>query len=382
MFSAQQLLEPISAAQPAGSDLAFSPELDAIAHARKFDDPSLDQGEWVTELKEADWGFVVDRSAALLATRSKDLRLAVWLTEAATYQHQLRGLAEGWRLLAGLCERYWDDGLYPESDGDHEQRIGNLAWILGRTPALLRTIPLTEGRGSAYSMADFEAARKAAANGSVQGDGPKLAEMETARRNSSAPFREALAADAAACVDALQAFEQAADARLGNDSPSFTPAREALQALIRALPPVAAPVAAGANGIAGMAGGAIPAPGYPDAAGMTGLGMPGFAGLAGAGAGVGGIGALAVAGAGGWDQPVAAPPPGVIASRTQAVALLRTVAQFFRQTEPHSPVSYFADKAADAAGQDLHAWLRSVVKDQASMEHIEELLGVKGRAQD
>ena len=74
MFSADDLLAPISAAQPCGADLAFSPDLDAIARARQFDDPSLEQGEWVTELKEADWGFVVDRCARLLAEQTKDLR--------------------------------------------------------------------------------------------------------------------------------------------------------------------------------------------------------------------------------------------------------------------------------------------------------------------
>ena len=56
--------------------------------------------------------------------------------------------------------------------------------------------------------------------------------------------------------------------------------------------------------------------------------------------------------------------------------LFRSVAQYFRQTEPHSPVSYFADKAADAGEQSLHQWLRSVVKDAGSLAHIEELLGV------
>src|SRR4051812_33943532 len=118
MFSAEQLLNPISADQPAGADLSFTPDLDAITLARKFDDPSLDQGEWVTDLKEADWDFVVKKCAALLETRSKDLRLAVWLTEAAAKKHQVRGLAEGFRVLSGLIEQYWDQGLYPESDGD------------------------------------------------------------------------------------------------------------------------------------------------------------------------------------------------------------------------------------------------------------------------
>ena len=59
------------------------------------------------------------------------------------------------------------------------------------------------------------------------------------------------------------------------------------------------------------------------------------------------------------------------------LAQLRAVAEFFRRAEPHSPVSYFADKAANAGEQDLHAWLRTIVKDPASMAHIEEMLGVR-----
>ena len=210
MFSAEQLLSPISPSAPSGEDLSFSTDLDAIAQARRFDDPSLDQGEWVTELKEADWDFVVRRCAALLQEKSKDLRLAVWLTEAGARTIGLRGLAEGFKLLAGLCRDYWDQGLYPESDGDdHDQRIGNLSWILGRTPTLLREIPLTDGRNGAYSTVDFETARKQAGaaggsnssssnSGGNGGGNPaaKLAEMETARRNNSAQFVEAFAADA------------------------------------------------------------------------------------------------------------------------------------------------------------------------------------------
>ena len=92
MFSADQLLHPIRPGQPCGDDLSFSPDLDAIGQARKFDDPSLDQGEWVTDLKEADWDFVERSCVSLLSTRSKDLRLAVWLAEAAAKRHGMRGL--------------------------------------------------------------------------------------------------------------------------------------------------------------------------------------------------------------------------------------------------------------------------------------------------
>jgi type VI secretion system protein ImpA len=78
---------------------------------------------------------------------------------------------------------------------------------------------------------------------------------------------------------------------------------------------------------------------------------------------------------------VTAPQPqavvaGAIRSRADAIAQLRLIAKFFRETEPHSPVSYFVEKAAAAGEQDLHTWLRSVVKDQGALAHLEEMLGV------
>lgn len=344
MFSADQLLNPIRADQPAGADLAFSPELDAIAQARKFDDPSLDQGEWVTDIKEADWEFVVKKCAALLETKSKDLRLAAWLTEAGAKKHQLRGMAEGFRLLAGLLEQFWDLGLYPESDGDdHDQRIGNLSFILGRTPALLREMRITEGT-KGYSTVDFEVARKhanAVASGAPQGTGPKLADLENARKNSSAKFRAEFLADAQYCMEQLLALEKIADARFGKESPGFSAARDAVQNMVHLMPaPSATPAAP------------PPEPGtFYYAEPENDQGPPASSGPS--------------------------QPSGPIRSRDQAITQLRNVAEFFRRTEPHSPVSYFADKAANAAEQDLHAWLRSVVKDPNSMAHIEELLGVK-----
>src|SRR5471030_2930149 len=144
MFSIAQLLIPISATHSCGEDISFSAEVDAIAKARLYDDPTLDQGEWVVALKEADWPFVAARCAKLIEAKSKDLRLAVWLAEAHAKTRGLRGLGDGYAVLAGLCEHYWD-GLHPVADdGDYEQRIGNLFWLLTRTPALVREVPLAD----------------------------------------------------------------------------------------------------------------------------------------------------------------------------------------------------------------------------------------------
>lgn len=337
MFLADQLLNPISEEVPAGADLFFSPDMDAIKQAREFDDASLDQGEWVTEIKEADWDFVVKRCSALLQQKSKDLRLAVWLAEAGAKKYRMRGLAEGLLVVAGLFDKFWDQGLYPESDGDdHEQRIGNLSWILARVPALLREMPVTDGNSSKYTTLDFEKARK-----NPTGD-PKLTDLENARRASSSAFRTAFAADAQYCMDALLKLEKSADERLGQESPGFAAARDAVESMIRLMP---------ATGAAAPTQETQAPQDYTALANDQGMPHTG--------------------------QPVHNGPPGAILSRFQALAQLRAVADFFRRTEPHSPVSYFADKAADAGDQDLAAFLRSVVKDPASMAHIEELLGIK-----
>lgn len=66
-----------------------------------------------------------------------------------------------------------------------------------------------------------------------------------------------------------------------------------------------------------------------------------------------------------------------IQNRADAVAQLRAVAEFFRDTEPHSPAAYLADKAAEWAEMPLHQWLSNVVKDDGTLAHLREMLGVK-----
>lgn len=324
----EELLAPVSDSRPCGEDLAFSSELDAISKARQADDPSLDQGEWVTALKEADWKFVGAGCAKLLKTRSKDLRLAVWLAEASAKTGGFRAFGDGLLVTAALCERYWD-GLYPEPDeGGFEQRIGNLCWIAARAPQLAREVALTEGAG--FSMIDFERARNHAADG----EGP---DVEAARRRSSRAFYQALLDDCAHCVAALAELERVVDVRLGADGPGFTAAKAALQDVIHFVTPAAREAGAGAGAEAGQ------------------------------------------------DEATAAPSAAVtivnvggpLQSRAQALAQLRAVAEFFRRTEPHSPVAYLADKAANWGEQPLHVWLRGVVKDEGVFAQLEEMLGVQ-----
>lgn len=335
----ETLLAAVSAAAPCGEDLAFSSELDAIARARQADDPSIEQGAWVTALKEADWKFVGAGCSRLLQSRSKDLRLAVWLAEASAKTDGLGGLAAGLRLTAGLCERYWD-GLYPlAEEGDQEQRIGNLCWIAARAAQLIREVALTEGH-PAYTLNDFAA--RAGADGGADLDG--------ARRRTPGAFYRRLLEDCGNCQAALAALEGVVDARLGADAPGFTAARANLQDLLHFASPLAAE-------------------GGPTAAAPVALTAVGRE------AGV--VAPLAAA------TPAIAEPvdtmlfagPGPLNTRAEALAQLRAVAAFFRHTEPHSPVAYLADKAARWGEQPLHVWLRAVIKDDILFGQLEEMLG-------
>ena len=153
------LMDPVNETDPCGPDLSLSTEFDEIAELRREDDATLDQGEWVIALKSADWPEVEARCRELLSKRSKDLRLAMWLSEAAIFNRGYAGLHEGILVCTALCERYWDQ-MHPLAEGgDMEERVGNVGWFLTRIVRLARTPSVTRGKSGAYSLSDAAAAR-------------------------------------------------------------------------------------------------------------------------------------------------------------------------------------------------------------------------------
>lgn len=342
MFDVEDLLAPIPGADPVGEDLSFSLEYDAIQEARRADDPSLEQGEWVTDLKVADWAAVERTCSALLRERSKDLRLAVWWSEAQTRNHGFAGLARGFRLVTGLCDRYWDD-VHPQiEDDDLEQRIGNLGWLITHSAQWLRELPLTHAPQGRFSLTDFESSRMAR---NEDDDRPSPETLDTARRNTPHEFYVRLAELAPDCLTALATLERAIDECLGHDGPSFTALRDQLEHLQSTTQRFAreAGVLVDGDGDGAMSDAVDDA--LPAASG----------------------GAVTRSSAVGNEA---------VASRKEAIAQLRRVAEFFRRTEPHSPVAYLADKAARWGEMPLHVWLKRVIKDDDTLAHMEEMLDV------
>lgn len=85
-------------------------------------------GDAVIPAEEPKWPKVVELAQGLLL-RSKDLRVAVYLTRALTRTEGLPGLATGVGLVHGLLDRYWDS-VHPvldaESDNDPTERLNAL----------------------------------------------------------------------------------------------------------------------------------------------------------------------------------------------------------------------------------------------------------------
>lgn len=385
----QALLLPITDSTPAGEDLLFSNDFDVIQEARRFEDPSLDQGEWVTDVKEADWDLVVDRSMALLSTQTKDLRLAVWLTEAWGIKDGLPGLTRGYALIDGLCTLYWDSFHPLPEDGDQDYRLGNVGWLSGRVAELLRGIPLTSGGAGRYGTLDWEVATNLVQ--AVKRD-PNNADdilrgkvtidvFDAARRATKPSFYTQVLRDLAAFERAFNGLEATLDAKAADDAPSFRQVKEAYDTVRRLVERFAKDAGidpAGAlDGTSGEGGALSQGPSDTSATGSAYERVePQFEPRE--NDNMGQLSVVPGGPAGASPSPTfsggAAAP---IVSRAQAITRLREIAAFFRRTEPHSPAAYMAEKAAVWADMPLHEWLNAVVKDGASLEQLNDMLGVK-----
>lgn len=343
------LLLPLDAASPCGTDLSFSPEFDAVVQMLRFDDPSLSQGEWVTELKTADWPGAAAACEDLLRTKTKDLRVAGWLLEAWSHLHGYAGLADGIALAHGLCERFWLE-VHPQPEGrDFDLRIGALSRLLAQTASLANALPAVGRGATAHALRDIDAARAlhAASMKSQDHSPPPAGKLtmdlvhKTLRETPPSLLAERRDAGIRARA-ALQALQAVVDGHLGDEGPAFTAAKTALDDAVHALERLA------------RDGGAVPAAAPPPSQPQSEPAAPPS------------MHAASVL------QPNTMPP-----TRAEALAQLRRIAEFFRSTEPHSPVAYLAERAAHWGEMPLHEWLRLVMKDGATLAQLEELLGVE-----
>lgn len=248
----KDLLDPISDERPAGADLRWTPDWDRIKEARRSDD-GLEPGKWVKrERKSANWTEVKELAEAALRGQSKDLQIALWLTEANTRLFGFAGLRESLRLVRELIVRYWDQGLYPPIEDGPEDRVGPLQWLNEKLMDVVLALPITvrSDGGQDYSLIDLQESRRIGseaackdADGEIDpvkkreydaavAEGHVSVEMfESAVRQTRRNDYETFCVVFGECFDELKLLEKAVDEKFGDAAPSFAASRSGFATL-------------------------------------------------------------------------------------------------------------------------------------------------------
>lgn len=234
-----ELLNPIPGDNPGGANLRYDPAYDKIKEARREDDAGP-MGEWVHEIKKADWPTVIKLCSELLTKKTKDLQLVAWLTEALLRREGFSGLRDGLELFRGFLDLHWDY-LYPEpEDGDLEERAVPLEWVGGRLGDSVSKVGITK---SGLNLLDYKQARSIAYEEDASGNDAKREareqaiadgkltpeELDKAVEATSKDFYQNQLASIDACLESLEQLQGESEVKFGNVAPSFSGLRTALE---------------------------------------------------------------------------------------------------------------------------------------------------------
>jgi len=363
MSEIEKFLEPISGENRVGKNLKNS-LYDKIREARRQEDAGP-RGVWEQrEVKAADFKQVIKLSEEALLKTTKDLQIAVWLTDAWIREYELPGLTSGLQLLHGFVDRFWDD-IYPELDeGDPWRRFPLLDWVgsyfdpaKGSSPIFaLRSVALTQ---EGHSWFDYQESRSVGYESEATGSETRKARQTKIEEGKLAPeifdkafedtpkqFYKDLERDCVAAREALEKLDELCREKFGAESPSYSPMKDALAQVenvvhillskkLQKEPDLPEPVAA-TKSETQASDKAEPNPN----------------------------GAVAAYSSGGAAIDLSQLKGGAITSAEQAVLHVVAAAEFMRRQAPASPVSYLLLRAlrwgevrgsTDVASADLPA---------------------------
>lgn len=348
------LLAPISDDAPSGVDLREADDgadyyrlRDIRAEAREAQRTaeSGDPAEQAAAAARAAtrWRELGEECARLLSSTSKDLELAAWLTESLLRSGGFAGLRDGFKLSTGLATRFWD-GLHSVQDEEDPtakgQPIASLNGVGsdGTLLAPMRSVPITPNIHPgpfAFWQADLALKKQ------------DLTEIEANAREADRSFYPTLLADIAEAREALGELTGTLREKMGSaNMPPTSQLREVLDAIADMVRRIAGPLAA------------EPEDATPGEAGDGEAETP----------------ADAIAHSGGRS---ATARPGSFETREQAFAMLLAVAKFFRDREPHSPLSYTLEEAVRRGRLPLPELLSELLGDDETRNRLLMAAGIK-----
>jgi type VI secretion system protein ImpA len=300
------------------------------------------------------WRNLREIGLKLLTETTKDLEVAAWLTEAYVRSHGLSGLAACSRLIAGLAQEYWD-GVFPlPDDYGMETRVAPITGLNGQGGGGSLMAPLhklsffNRADGSPVAFYQYRASARlgsldaAARQQRIEAGTMPFDEVEkearTIGRFSMAKVRD----EARAALEAWEAMTTIFDEKAGADAPSTSQVRD----LIREIAEIATRYAPEEQVDA-----------EAEAFESTGQTAEFTA-----------------------DGPVSAKLGGVAeraVTREDALRNLESIAEFFRKTEPHSPLSFTLDEAVRRARMPWLDLLDEVIGDRGTRDSILTALGIR-----
>jgi len=347
------LMAPIPGDDPAGESLLFSDVYDKIQQVRRTERGQFDESDG----RAPDFRAVVKLASEALATRSKDLQIAVWLADALARTNGFAGIRDGLHVLRALHETYWER-FHPIVEGrDFSARADRLSWLNeageGRDSlaVAIGLIPLTDPlSGVEYGWAQFKESRdvdnlakqsaekhaRALADGQLTGE-----QFDGAVAASSRRFYERLFADVSSALDESTKLQDLILAKYTTDAPSLLNVKGALEEVHHVLERIVEEKRRlEPDAVADESGPIEVSSGGPGVVMVRATGI----------------------------DPT---------DRGDALRRLNAVAAYFRRTEPQSPVAYLVQRAIRWADMPLDLWLREVVANDDVLSRVKETLGIK-----
>ncbi len=355
----EDLLQPFEGSAAAGVD----PREDASAQSmyyrlrdaraeardaeRRSDGDAADAGA-----SPQQWRTVRDLSIKILRERAKDLEVAAWLTEALVREGGLAGLTAGARVIGGLAGEFWDSGLFPTPDEDGLATlvvpISGLSGITGEgtlAQAIRKQVMFTRGDGSELTFWQYFQAEEVEKIGDAARKKARLAAgimpfatVETDAKAAGAGHFAQLRDEVDAAILAWTQMTAVLDEKAGSDAPSTGRVRDLLGELLAAVmrfAPARTELAA-----------------EPEVAEMT--ETSGAAGAA-----------------------VAIPITARVVNRDDMLHELSKIADYFRKSEPQSPLSLTLDEAIRRARLTWPELLEEVVASEETRNTMLTQLGIR-----
>jgi len=361
----ERLLAPISDEQPAGAELKEDPSLSAIYYqikdareAARSAERQLLQAAWGEEEERAsidppDWRVVIDAAVNAIAEKSKDLWVIAWLVEGLVREHGFAGLRDGIRLARETSQQYWE-GIHPRPDEDgYATTVAQLTGLNGEDSegaiiAPIDGIPITDsathGRltSADYKQAvDLEQMVDAGKRSQrIEEGAVSMSAFDRAIDETTPEFFTNLLEDMNQCIEEFGGLCDVLEEKCGENEDGYSAAppssniRNALQECRDRVRSISRSIIGGDEDEEASSD-LVPV----DAGGQGATG-------------------------------------GKVQTRDDAFRALLQVADYFRRTEPHSPVSYALEQVVRWGRMSLPELLAELISDQSVRQEMFRRTGI------